>query len=104
MDEQTCSECGRTLPLNEYQLTRWGNRFKICRECVAAHRKETIYENRQKKAIATEYNDPEFDDKAPVEVIETMSRAKRWLESRGYTIRLEGEYVETKVHKIAFNR
>lgn len=85
-------------------MTRWGARFKICRECVNARRKETMYENRQKKAIVTNYNDAEFDDKAPAEVIEIMCRAKRWLESRGYTIRLEGEYVETKVHKINFNR
>lgn len=36
------------------------------------------------------------------EVVRLMGRAKKWLESRGYTIRLEGEYTETKVHKLKF--
>lgn len=35
-------------------------------------------------------HDPEFDGKEPVEVIQLMSRAKRWLEARGYEINLSG--------------
>lgn len=51
MDEQTCSECGKTLPLSEYQMTRWGARFTICRECVNARRKETIMRTAKRKLL-----------------------------------------------------
>lgn len=38
------------------------------------------------------FSDSDFDGKQPVEVIQLMSRAKRWLESRGYEITLKGCY------------
>jgi hypothetical protein len=31
-----------------------------------------------------------------------MGRAKKWLESRGFVIRLSGEYHETKIRKLKF--
>lgn len=42
------------------------------------------------------FPDPDFDGKQPVEVIQLMSRAKRWLETRGYSITLKGTYTQVK--------
>lgn len=42
------------------------------------------------------FSDPDFDGKQPVEVIQLMSRAKRWLETRGYSITLKGTYTQVK--------
>lgn len=39
---------------------------------------------------------PEFDGREPVEVIQLMSRAKQWLEARGYKIELRGTYTQIK--------
>ena len=44
----------------------------------------------------------DFDGKDPGEVVRLMGRAQRWLQSRGYTIRLDGEYTKTTVHKLKF--
>ena len=46
------------------------------------------------------FSDPDFDGKEPREVIDLMSRAKRWLEARGYNIILKGSY--TQVREIKF--
>ena len=46
------------------------------------------------------FSDPDFDEKSPGDVWRMMCRAKRWLESRGYTITLDGEYREVKVRKL----
>lgn len=43
------------------------------------------------------FSDADFDDKTPGEVVRMMGRAKKWLESRGYSITLRGEYREVKV-------
>ncbi len=42
------------------------------------------------------FSDPDFDGKQPREVIDLMSRAKRWLEAQGYTITLKGTYTQVK--------
>lgn len=46
------------------------------------------------------FSDPDFDGKQPREVIDLMSRAKRWLEAQGYTITLKGTY--TQVREVKF--
>ena len=45
---------------------------------------------------------PDFDGKAPGEVMRMMGRAKKWLESRGFIIQLSGEYHETIIRKLKF--
>lgn len=40
--------------------------------------------------------DAAFDGKEPREVIDLMSRAKHWLETRGYSIALKGTYTQVK--------
>ena len=42
------------------------------------------------------FSDPDFDGKQPVEVIQLMSRANRWLEAQGYNITLKGTYTQVK--------
>lgn len=46
------------------------------------------------------FSDPDFDGQAPGEVWRMMCRAKKWLESRGFSITLAGEYRETKIRKL----
>lgn len=46
------------------------------------------------------FPDADFDNKEPREVLDIMSRAKRWLEERGYNITLRGTY--TQVREIKF--
>lgn len=48
------------------------------------------------------FSDPDFDGKEPREVLLIMGRAKRWLESRGYTIQLSGEYRKVEIKKVKF--
>ncbi|MDE6535879.1 MAG: hypothetical protein K2K82_07720 [Muribaculaceae bacterium] len=98
METRICKICGRELPKAAFRLTRWGQPAETCNECIKAK----LRENKALKAQIGGGNshDPKFDGKDPVEVIQLMTRAKRWLECRGYKIHLEGEY--TKVHKIKF--
>lgn len=48
------------------------------------------------------FSDSDFDGKDPGEVVRMMGRAKRWLESRGFIIHLDGEFHETKIRKLKF--
>lgn len=99
---RVCKECGRELPITNFKVTRNGTRVFVCNACVA----EKYRINREAKRLITDAaavtSDPQFDGKQPREVIDMMSRGKRWLESRGYTITLRGEYREVKVHTIKF--
>ena len=87
-----CKSCGRTLPISEYRITRWGTPGNTCKTCVNSARKEN--RENKRKALETPYYDKEFDGKQPIEVIQLMSRAKRWLEDRGYEITLRGSYTK----------
>lgn len=100
METQKCIECGREKTLNSFIFTRWGKYSNVCRECTAAKQRETRASKRPKIGEG-KLSDPEFDGKDPVEVIQLMGRAKRWLESRGYIIHLEGEIKKT--HKVKFS-
>lgn len=48
------------------------------------------------------FSDPDFDGKTIREVMDMMSRAKRWLEAQGCVITLSGEYRETIIKKLKF--
>lgn len=48
------------------------------------------------------FSDPDFDGREPREVLLLMGRAKRWLESRGFTIQLSGEYRKVEIKKVKF--
>lgn len=93
----TCKECGKELSASKFKVTRWGSRAKVCNQCVSDKLMATtkfLKEQKSQERIAT--LDPDFDGKQPVEVIQLMSRAKKWLEARGYEITLKGEYKITK--------
>lgn len=103
METKVCKECGEQRPINAFRLTRWGTRADVCNECTTVKRREN---KANKMGIGggkqTPISDPDFDGKDPGEVVRMMGRAQRWLQSRGFTIRLDGEYAETKVHKLKF--
>lgn len=97
METNVCKSCGKELPLGSFCKTRWGGRFSICNSCVTEKKADTRHNHAQMgggKFIP--FSDPDFDGKQPVEVIQLMSRAKRWLETRGYSITLKGTYTQVK--------
>ena len=100
METKVCKECERELPETSFMMNRWGKRNDICNECRNAKRKETI-SSKTMVSVSTPYNDVMFDDMQPVDVIKIMTRAKRWLESRGYEITLRGSYTIRK--EVKFN-
>lgn len=95
-----CKECGRELPDNAFQHAR-----NTCYECINTKRATTRYKNALKMERESEqqpFPDADFDDKTPGEVIRLMGRAKVWLESRGCSITLRGEYREVKIRQVKF--
>lgn len=102
-ETKTCKDCGRELPLADFSLNRWGTRNDTCRECKAEKFRGTRFQNRQVGGgKLPPFSDPDFDGKTNREVMDMMSRAKRWLESRGYEITLSGIYKETIIKPIKF--
>lgn len=91
-----CKVCGRELPLGMFSLTKGGCRKLTCKDCQNAKAKQT----KAAKRFTPPESIPEFDGKEPREVIEVLSRAKRWLELRGYTININCEYQQIKIIKI----
>ncbi|MBD5224822.1 MAG: hypothetical protein HDS68_02500 [Bacteroidales bacterium] len=103
METKICKDCGRELPLTDFIPTRNGKRMSACKSCVQEKRANTRYERAQMGGgKQPPFSDPDFDGKDPGEVVRLMGRAQRWLQSRGYTIRLDGEYTKTTVHKLKF--
>lgn len=101
---RTCRECGRILPLSAYSATKFGGYMHTCKECVSEKREATRKANRGHigGGKPAPYSNPDFDGKQPVEVIQLMSRAKRWLEAQGFRITLAGEYRKVEIKKIKF--
>lgn len=101
METKICKVCGRELPETEFKLTRWGSRSSTCNTCVQEKRAQMRYERAQvgggKQAP---FSDPDFDGKEPREVIDTMVRCRKWLESRGFEIAMTCVYKEVKIRKI----
>ncbi len=103
METKTCKACNRELPLTEFKTTRWGCNAAVCNECVAEKRAQTRYNNAQTGGSgSTPFSDPDFDGKDMGEVVRMMTRAKKWLESRGCRITLYGDFIETKTRKLKF--
>lgn len=103
METKVCKVCGRELPEAEFRLTKGKVRAATCNACIAEKRAQTLYDCAQMGGGKTApFSDPDFDGKEPGEVMRMMGRAKKWLESRGFIIRLSGEYHETKIRKLKF--
>lgn len=102
METKVCKVCERELPLADFPVGKGGVRIGVCKECRTAALRETQSRNRARSGggKTAPFSDPDFDGKEPREVIEFMSRAKRWLESRGYAITLKGTF--TQVREIKF--
>lgn len=103
MEMKKCKVCGRELPETDYPMTKGGVRKATCRECINEKRLQTSYDNsRCRGEITPPISDPEFDNMDIGEVVRLMGRAKKWLESRGCSITLHGEFIETKRKKLKF--
>lgn len=105
METKICTSCEQELPLSSFVRVKGGGLSKMCRQCRSESFKDGWATKKEKLGGGGKlppFSDPDFDGKEPGEVIRLMGRAQRWLESRGYTIRLDGEYTETKVHKLKF--
>lgn len=98
METKICKVCGRELPEADFPMGRGGIRVGVCKECRTAALRETkaLKRNQIGGGKTDPFSDPDFDGKQPVEVIQLMSRAKRWLEARGYSITLKGIYTQVK--------
>lgn len=98
METKICKVCGRELPETDFPMGRYGIRIATCKVCRTAALRETkaLKRNQIGGGKTDPFSDPDFDGKQPVEVIQLMSRAKRWLEARGYSITLKGTYTQVK--------
>lgn len=101
METKTCKVCGRELPLTSYHRIRSGNLTETCNECINEKRAQTRYDRINSGGGKTApFSDPDFDGQTIGDVWRQMCRAKKWLESRGCKIVLQGEFHETKIRKL----
>lgn len=102
METKVCKCCGRDLPLEVFSLTKNGiTRRDTCKECINSARSTSKANKIAIIEAQRQQYDEMFEGKDPVDVIKIMSRAKRWLESRGYEITLKGSYTIKK--EVKFN-
>lgn len=99
MDTKVCKECGRELPLTSFKRNRYGVTSQ-CLECYRNKFHNVTYRHAKPATTGTLLSDPDFDAQVPGDVWRMMCRAKKWLESRGFIIKLDGEYREVKVKKL----
>lgn len=99
METKICKTCGKELPLSRFASNRYGP-TSVCRDCVKEKYRDTHYSKTKPANIEKPIFDPAFDEQTPGDVWRMMCRAKKWLESRGFIIKLDGEYREVKVKKL----
>lgn len=100
---KVCETCGRELPYSAFSRKPNGEPWASCRECVKEKKLETRYGNallRGGGGCQTPFSDPDFDGRDIGDVWRQMCRAKKWLESRGCKILLDGKYIEVKERKL----
>lgn len=104
MGTKVCKTCERELPLSSFSNGRYGQLKSVCRECVKEKYRDTHFNRITPSSVITDkpISDPNFDEQTPGDVWRMMCRTKKWLESRGYIIKLDGEYREVKVKKLRF--
>lgn len=96
-----CKVCERELPEADFPMGRYGIRIGTCKECRANALRETKAAKRTWGGGKTApFSDADFDGKEPREVIDTMVRCRKWLESRGFEITMTCIYKEVKIRKI----
>lgn len=103
METKKCNTCGRELPLDHFSK-RGDTYYGTCRECKAEKYRDTLYAKTVGKSggggSLPPFSDPDFDGKTIGEVWRMMYRAKKWLDSRGCKITLDGEYHEVIIKKL----
>lgn len=102
METKKCKVCGRELPETDFPIAKGGVRKATCRECINEKRLQTHYYNSNRGGEIPPLSAPEFDSMSIGEVVRLMGLAKKWLESRGCSITLYGEFIETKKKKLKF--
>lgn len=102
METKICKVCGRELPETDFPMGRYGVRIGTCKECRANALRETkaLKRNQIGGGKTAPFSDPNLDGKEPREVIDTMVRCRKWLESRGFEITMTCIYKEVKIRKI----
>lgn len=96
MGTQQCRECEKTLPLESFNISRWGKHVSICKECIRNLRQVTRQKKREEIEQQQKAFFAEFEGKEPVEVLKLMNRAKKWLEMKGYEIILSASLTVKK--------
>lgn len=96
METKVCDFCERELPKESYRKIRGGSCVNTCKECEALKRRETKEERLAEIERRRNMYIAEFEGKEPVDVLQLMGRAKKWLESRGYEIVLRGSLMVKK--------
>lgn len=91
-----CAECGNILPIDHFRKNKSGRRSYICNGCVTAYRRAIKRKKVEELNSRGMEKDELLDEKEPREVLLLMGRCKRWLEVRGYEIKLEGSYTLKK--------
>lgn len=101
MEAKVCKVCGHERPLSQFANNRYGTPLSTCRECIAEKRAQTRYNRAQMGGGKTApFSDAAFDGQSIGDVWRLMCRAKKWLESRGCIITLDGEFREVKIRKL----
>lgn len=96
METKACKECGKDLPVDSFRKIRGGYFVNTCKECESLIRWEKKEQRKSDLEKQRAYFDSEFEGKEPVEIIQLMGRAKKWLEARGYKIELRGSLMVKK--------
>lgn len=102
METKICKVCGRELPGTDFPMGRYGIRIGTCKECRTAALRQTKAAKRAQMGggKTAPFSDSDFDGRTIGDVWRQMCRAKKWLESRGCVITLDGEFREVKVRKL----
>lgn len=101
METKVCKVCGRELPETSFRKVKGGGYGNTCKECCSEALKEAAYQRKTEGGgKPAPFYDQDFDGKEPREVIDTMVRCRKWLESRGFEIAMTCIYKEIKIRKI----
>lgn len=107
-ETKVCRDCGRELTIDKFTLSRFGKPSAVCRECRNEKYRDTRFANKQQRtaigggAKPHPFSDPDFDGKTIREVMDMMSRAKRWLEAQGCEIYLSGNLKKVIIQPLKF--
>ena len=91
-----CADCGNRLSIDHFRKTKIGKHSYVCNSCITALRRANKRKKIEEMNNRGMGKDDLLDEKEPREVLLLMGRCRRWLESRGYEIKLEGFYIQKR--------